>query len=289
MIRDYQDLSVAFNAENEDDVPKRKAPPKLPRSRTWGRRVCPSRHLVLILLGLSIVLTVTVIVFGAKGHLYNSQLQKVQESLESLNQTAGKEITDLQKQETGAEGRLTDVEGRVKQLTEEANGAREHLLNQMKELQKSHIRLNCDFEDFKHNRTDRVEACCPKGWDAFRKSCYWESRVGKPWQEAKAECESRDAHLVIINSYEEQQFVAVRVRPQYMWIGLTDSSGSWKWVDGSPYAIQQQYWCADQPDDWYGHGLGGGEDCAHLHRDGCWNDDHCTRDYGWICEMEMNT
>ncbi|ETE57360.1 Asialoglycoprotein receptor 1, partial [Ophiophagus hannah] len=47
-------------------------------------------------------------------------------------------------------------------------------------------------------------------------------------------------------------------------------------------------WCPDQPDNWYNQELGGGEDCAHLHHNGCWNDDHCSRLYGSICEMEMD-
>ena len=43
-------------------------------------------------------------------------------------------------------------------------------------------------------------------------------------------------------------------------------------------------WAPEQPDDWYGHGLGGGEDCAHFTEDGRWNDDVCLRPYRWVCE-----
>lgn len=48
-------------------------------------------------------------------------------------------------------------------------------------------------------------------------------------------------------------------------------------------------WRPLQPDDWYGHGLGGGEDCAHFTPDGRWNDDVCQRPYRWVCETELNT
>ncbi|XP_070585948.1 asialoglycoprotein receptor 1-like [Erythrolamprus reginae] len=286
MTRDYQDLTMTFDPENED-TPQIKAPPKLPQSHTWARRTFPSRRLVLILLVLSFILTISVLVFGIKGHFYNSELKETQDSVNSLNQTVGQQFAKLQDKESDVETKLKQLEVRVKQLTDEANVATTHLLKQLKDLRKNNIALNCDFLDFKHNRTDRKEACCPKGWDAFRKSCYWENRQEMSWQDAKTECESYDAHLVIINSYEEQQFVAVRVKPNFMWIGLTDSSGSWTWVDSSSYTMVSRDWCPEQPDNWYGHNLGGGEDCAHFHRSGCWNDDHCTRHYGSVCEMEM--
>ncbi|KAM3821303.1 asialoglycoprotein receptor 1-like [Vipera latastei] len=286
MIRDYQDLTMTFDPENED-APRIKAPPKLPQSQTWVRRLFPSRRLVLILLGLSFILTITVMVFGVKGRFYNTQLKETQDSLNSFNQTLLKQFRNLQDKDDASATKLTEMEGKVKQLTEEAKEATAHLLNQIKELRKNNLALNCDFQDFKHNRTVRTEACCPSGWQAFRKNCYWESLQEKSWQEAKADCEDHDAHLVIINSYEEQQFVSVRVKPHFTWIGLTDADGSWKWVDGSSYTVVSRDWCPGQPDNWYNHEHGSGEDCAHLHTNGCWNDAHCTRPYGYVCEMEM--
>ena len=47
-------------------------------------------------------------------------------------------------------------------------------------------------------------------------------------------------------------------------------------------------WAPEQPDDWYGHGLGGGEDCAHITVDGRWNDDVCPRPYRWVCEAQRD-
>ncbi|XP_029339791.1 C-type lectin domain family 10 member A-like isoform X1 [Mus caroli] len=46
-------------------------------------------------------------------------------------------------------------------------------------------------------------------------------------------------------------------------------------------------WRPLQPDNWHGHMLGGGEDCAHFSYDGRWNDDVCQRHYHWICETEL--
>ncbi|XP_061446087.1 asialoglycoprotein receptor 1-like [Rhineura floridana] len=285
MIQDYQDLAT-LDVEAEGEIYLRKVPPGPSSGLSWRQRVCPSRRLVLILLGLSSILTVAVIVFGAKSSNFRSQLSGMQDTLISINQTVVNEMEALLQRGVNTETKMTRLEGKVKQVIEEAKAGKERLLAQMHELQRNFRTMNCDLENFKHNRTANQETCCPKGWDSFRKSCYWESRIGKPWEEAKADCEDRDSHLVIINSLEEQQFVVVRVQPQFMWIGLTDASGSWKWVDGTPYTVRQEDWKPEQPDNWYGHGLGGGEDCAHLHNDGRWNDDHCSRHYGWICEME---
>lgn len=46
-------------------------------------------------------------------------------------------------------------------------------------------------------------------------------------------------------------------------------------------------WAPLQPDNWFGHGLGGGEDCAHITTGGPWNDDVCQRTFRWICEMKL--
>ena len=53
-------------------------------------------------------------------------------------------------------------------------------------------------------------------------------------------------------------------------------------------ARPRRNWRPEQPDDWYGHGLGGGEDCAHFTDDGRWNDDVCQRPYRWVCETERD-
>lgn len=47
-------------------------------------------------------------------------------------------------------------------------------------------------------------------------------------------------------------------------------------------------WKPGQPDDFHGHELGGGEDCAHFYPNGEWNDDACQRLYYWICEAGLS-
>uniref|UniRef100_A0AAY4BZ13 C-type lectin domain-containing protein n=1 Tax=Denticeps clupeoides TaxID=299321 RepID=A0AAY4BZ13_9TELE len=121
-----------------------------------------------------------------------------------------------------------------------------------------------------------TEACCPLGWDLYSRNCYYFSTNGMSWHRARDHCTSRGASLLVLQSADERRFVVSRTAPLFFWLGLSDErTGSWEWVDRTPYKIDRR--C--QPDDWRLHGLEGGEDCAHFHSDGRYNDDHCSRHY----------
>ncbi|KAM4749443.1 C-type lectin domain family 10 member A-like [Rhinophrynus dorsalis] len=136
-----------------------------------------------------------------------------------------------------------------------------------------------------HNRS--LEPECPQSWSQFSLSCYYVSKISNSWDESKKVCEGLNSHLVVINSEDEQDYVTGIAKRQYTWIGLSDENGPWKWVDGTLYDSNVKFWIPGQPDDYTGHGLGGGEDCAHLHGNGQWNDDHCSRKYRYMCEKEI--
>lgn len=46
--------------------------------------------------------------------------------------------------------------------------------------------------------------CCPINWVEHGSSCYWFSHSGLTWPEAEKYCQLENAHLVVINSREEQ-------------------------------------------------------------------------------------
>ncbi|XP_077330046.1 C-type lectin domain family 10 member A-like isoform X3 [Lithobates pipiens] len=128
---------------------------------------------------------------------------------------------------------------------------------------------------------------CSEGWSHYGLSCYYLSSDKKPWNDAKKDCENKEAHLVVINGEEEMNFLRGITNNQLFWIGLTDADGTWSFVDGTSYDMAPKFWIKGQPDDYKGHGLGGGEDCAALESGYEWNDRHCSEGIKYICEKKV--
>ncbi|XP_077327208.1 asialoglycoprotein receptor 2-like isoform X2 [Lithobates pipiens] len=128
---------------------------------------------------------------------------------------------------------------------------------------------------------------CSEGWRHNGLSCYYLSSDSIPWNASKKECENKGAHLVVINGEAEMNFLRGIANKQSIWIGLTDADGTWRWVDGTSYDITPKFWEKGQPDDWKGHVVGGGEDCAMLRHGHEWNDGHCTEIIKYICEKKI--
>ncbi|KAL4008730.1 hypothetical protein ACER0C_002582 [Sarotherodon galilaeus] len=130
--------------------------------------------------------------------------------------------------------------------------------------------------------------CCPLGWTAFESSCYFFSNESQSWNESRDWCETQQAHLIILHTDMQWDFVINQTIPQYFWVGLSDwRTGSWEWVDETPYTVEPRRWRPGQPDNWAHHGLGpGNEDCAHLHSDGRLNDQHCSVKERFICQKD---
>ncbi|KAA8594527.1 hypothetical protein FQN60_011662 [Etheostoma spectabile] len=108
-----------------------------------------------------------------------------------------------------------------------------------------------------------------QGWVYFRRSFYYFSTEQSSWQKGRADCQQREADLVIINSKQEQDFT--RQFNKVSWIGLI------------PKRANGTYWSPGEP-----NGFGGrDEDCVEtrfLDRENSWNDIPCTDQNFWICE-----
>ncbi|XP_077330027.1 C-type lectin domain family 10 member A-like [Lithobates pipiens] len=138
------------------------------------------------------------------------------------------------------------------------------------------------------NMKNSSDPLCSKGWMRYGISCYYFSSNSRPWNVSKKDCEEREAHLIVINSEGEMNFLRGIANKRFVWLGLTDLDGTWKWVDGTPYEVTPKFWEEGQPDNWMGHGYGGGEDCAVLRPSSNeWNDGHCSPNFSYVCEKKI--
>ncbi|XP_034003322.1 CD209 antigen-like protein E isoform X1 [Trematomus bernacchii] len=187
----------------------------------------------------------------------------------------------------GAAADFSAVKANLTSVTEERNNlterlqARDQLINQ----------LNVSLTK-KTREVDRLQCLmdkaktCPEGWRMVGCVCYLLSTEKASWEQSRQDCTARGADLVIVDSYEEQEFITSMIKEQ-TWIGLNDinQEGTWKWVDGTP--LNLKYW-GSTPDNGSGDPVWGEEDCASL-VDGRetrtnWNDLRCATRLQWICE-----
>ncbi|XP_007443864.1 C-type lectin domain family 10 member A [Python bivittatus] len=250
---------------------------------SWQQRICPGRRVILILLGLLVVVTLSIITFGFFGRKYGAALEWMEEDVKSINRTIVAELAALKQKEANNLKILLKVDQMVKNLSEEAKEVKSQFQDQVTKLQGTLQKLNCDLDDTKHNRTG-PRACCPKGWRLLGHSCYWVSAAQKTWNEAREDCEGKNAHLVILASYVEVQFVFQLTKPRTAWIGLKYIGDAWKWVDGTTYTVRRIDWRPGKPNR-FARFLDTAF-CVTLYRDGLWSDDHCELRLNWVCEVQ---
>ncbi|XP_057571368.1 asialoglycoprotein receptor 1 isoform X2 [Hippopotamus amphibius kiboko] len=281
MTKEYQDLQHLDNEENDHQHRKRPPPPK-----SFFRRLCSGRSLLLISVGLSLLLLVVVCLIGSQNSKLQEELRGLRETFSNLTVSTEAKVKALSVQGGNVGRKMKFLESQLEKQQQDLNEDHSSLLLQVKQFVSDLRSLSCQMAVLQGNGSERN--CCPVNWMDYEGSCYWFSHSGKPWPEAEKYCQLENAHLVVVGSWEEQKFIQHHMGPANTWMGLTDQNGPWKWVDGTDYESGFKNWRPEQPDDWYGHGLGGGEDCAHFTDDGRWNDDVCQRPYRWICETQRD-
>ncbi|KAL2776903.1 C-type lectin domain family 4 member E [Daubentonia madagascariensis] len=148
--------------------------------------------------------------------------------------------------------------------------------------QENFTELSCD-----NDGSGSVKNCCPLNWKHFQPSCYFFSTDTLSWASSLKNCSAMGAHLVVINTLEEQEFLFhTKPRKREFYIGLTDQvvEGKWQWVDGTPFTESLSFWDVGEPNN-----IVKLEDCATI-RDSSnprknWNDVPCFFYMFWICEM----
>ncbi|XP_068177960.1 C-type lectin domain family 10 member A-like isoform X2 [Antennarius striatus] len=118
------------------------------------------------------------------------------------------QITDLQNTIRNLENKTKNLENKTKNLE-----------NEKKNLEKMLGEV-------------RSSPSCPSGWVMIERRCYFLSNERRSWQESRRSCQADGADLVVFNSLEEV-FVFLHVLSVEFWIGLSNTTGTLQWVDGS--------------------------------------------------------
>ncbi|XP_030043468.1 asialoglycoprotein receptor 1 isoform X2 [Microcaecilia unicolor] len=280
MVKDYQDLQCLEVADesykNEKGLPA--------GIMTFPRPSSNSR----ILLGLFALCALSILILIIIVAVYNSntkQMQKTQqEDLSNFTQSVKSEFGTLDRKSEAVNEKIKEVDTALEKLRTDNSREVVQMKVQLQELKDTIKNLKCEVHNLKTNGS----GCCPFGWPVFSGSCYYISKGSNTWVDSRKHCITEDAHLVVINTKAEQEYIQTKTIPDFYWLGLTDVGGTWKWVDGTSYASTPTNWSPGQPDKFYGHGLEGAEACAHLQHNGQWNDDYCSSLYKWVCEKEIN-
>ncbi|XP_037665266.1 C-type lectin domain family 10 member A-like [Choloepus didactylus] len=305
MTTKYEDLQYL---ESEKKQPEFRN--GLPSPRSLLQRLCSGSHLLLLALGLCLLLLVLVCVTGSQNAKLRRDLLTLRTDFSNFTSNTTGEVQGLKSkdanlQETAASlqakveehqqelqaarslnAKVVTLESKLEEQGKEAKADQSNVLQRVQRLVQELNSLTCHLTLLKSNGSQN--SCCLPNWLEHRGSCYWFSSSKKSWLEARKSCQLENAHLVVINSWDEQNFVESHLSTSLIWMGLNDIDGEWKWEDGTDYKTNLKNWAESQPDNWEGHGQGGGEDCAQLRQDGKWNDNVCSNPYRWICEAEMS-
>ncbi|XP_030614162.1 CD209 antigen-like protein C [Archocentrus centrarchus] len=231
---------------------------------------------------LSVLLLIGLITLGVYLH----------DSTASLSATSSK-LSSMTEERDHLKANLFAMRNNLSAVTEERDNLMANLSamrNNLSSMTEERDHLNARLTE-KTKELERLQSlskqnkACPAGWRKLSCSCYLLSERSDSWDAARKDCRDREADLVVIDSSEEQMFLAT-VTKGNSWIGLNDKEqeGQWKWVDGTPLILSN--WMTNEPnnvgDEDYPQW--GEEDCAHDRGIRLWNDISCSASFKWICE-----
>ncbi|CAL8336723.1 unnamed protein product [Gadus morhua 'NCC'] len=139
-----------------------------------------------------------------------------------------------------------------------SRGAQSEMVRRVEDLKRERDALNWTLNVITAMEVFQVKEYCPqkvckpcqKGWVSFGSSCYLFSNEWKSWSESRDYCRQFQAQLVVIQTQEEQKFIANHT------VTYNDNRGYWTggkwqagnrgtWDDGSE--ITTTYWVDRSP------------------------------------------
>ncbi|XP_048837198.1 C-type lectin domain family 4 member E-like [Brienomyrus brachyistius] len=219
-----------------------------------------------------------------------SILDKEMKLLQQNLSVTVKNMTHLQEQNKQLQKDYVTLQDMKNKLISEKNNYQQQCSSLQKD--KDEIQENYDallsklplVQNYCHP-TEKGRVCdpCPQDWKEHNTKCYYFSTSVATWSESQNNCRKQAAHLVTVNSEEEQDFIT-KERSSSYWIGLTDSAkeGVWRWVDDTD--LKQTFWLFGEPDNKDQQSAGKTANC--VINSNMWMDEPCDDQYQWICETQ---
>ncbi|KAI7794652.1 putative asialoglycoprotein receptor 1-like [Triplophysa rosa] len=243
-------------------------------------------HMCAVFSVTAVMLLVLIITVSVSHVKFQSKFSATETNMKNLSQTLLTTVTrtkHLEEYGHKVHSDISSLEFNLQTLQGQIND----MSDALQILHSKASELRCHINKMNNSTQDQ---CCVDGWFLFSSHCYFFSDDGMSWSSARNQCERKKAQLLVLTNKLEKEFVVSKTKPLFYWLGLTDGrTGEWEWLDRTPYVMLRSEWMPGQPDDWQAHGLGGGEDCAHFHYDGRYNDDHCTRRYRYVCKTRATS
>ncbi|XP_066272572.1 uncharacterized protein [Branchiostoma lanceolatum] len=128
---------------------------------------------------------------------------------------------------------------------------------------------------------------CPSGYQQHGPNCYKAYNDEKSYDAATAICRADGGSLAMPRDQATHQFL-ITVKNQVnrgagFWLGFNDRSqeGGWRYVDGTRLGSFQP-WNPGEPNQ-----HGGNEDCGEIRSDLEWNDEACSSQRKFICQISL--
>ncbi|XP_012661539.2 asialoglycoprotein receptor 2 isoform X3 [Otolemur garnettii] len=210
--------TCAQNPRRED--PSCKGPP-LPQ--TLAQSLCSMLRLSLLALGFNVLLLVAICVIGSQSTQLQVELRALKETFSNFSSHTLMDVRALGAHGGSVGAKITSLGAKLEKQQQDLKADHATLLLHLKHFPADLRVLACQIEFLHSNGSERT--CCPVNWVEYSGSCYWFSRSGKTWLEAEKHCQLENAHLVVINSWEEQ------VRPHLPKAGGSPRNAGSGWLE----------------------------------------------------------
>ncbi|XP_069338059.1 asialoglycoprotein receptor 2 isoform X1 [Eulemur rufifrons] len=197
MAKDSQDIQQLDLEENDHQLGRGPPPPQ-----PFAQRLCSTLRLGLLGLGFNVLLLVAICVIGSQSTQMQVELRALKETFSNFSSSTLTEVRALGAHGGSVVGKITSLGAKLEKQQQDLKADHATLLLHLKHFPADLRILTCQMEVLYSNGSERT--CCPVNWVEHEGSCYWFSRSGKSWLEAEKYCQLENAHLVVINSWEEQ-------------------------------------------------------------------------------------